>query len=89
MPIAGLSGIRLNTLKGYRIMSTEYVNTENEKIEIRTIPSGKFEGQKLLVIHSDDLGDYAPLLLDEGTVKWLLLVLKGMCPTPPLKGAES
>lgn len=60
-------------------MTISLINTQWEQISIETVKEGELEGQKLLVIHDD--GDAATdptraaILLDEFTVKWLLLAL--------------
>ncbi len=59
-------------------MTISMINSEWEKISITTIKEGKFKGQKILVIHDDSAvsNTQAAMLLDKGTVKWLLLALK-------------
>jgi len=53
---------------------TSLINSQNERIEIKKINSGDFDGQYLLVIHDDrHVSNVKALhLLDESTVRWLL-----------------
>ena len=54
-------------------MKNEYINSQDEKIEIKLVIDGPFEGEHVLCIHDDpDVSDtIAYHLLDKGTVKWL------------------
>jgi len=60
----------------------KYTNSENEVVSIQKLGWGPFEGQHILVIHDDPpplgSGAEAPMLLDEGTRKWLQRQLKIM-----------
>ena len=62
-----------------------HVNGEGERISVDLVPSGKFKGERILVIHDDPppngTGTKAPMLLDESTVEWLLSILDPS--TPP------
>jgi hypothetical protein len=48
------------------------LNSQNEKIEIRTVLEGDFKGMKVLILHCEVTGVRAPHLLDESTVDFLL-----------------
>ena len=67
-------GATVPTTKGSAM--PKHVNSENEVISINQLGPGPFEGQYLLVVHDDPppqgSGQQAPMLLDEGTRKWLL-----------------
>jgi hypothetical protein len=54
----------------------EHCNTENERLSIQRA-GGAFRGQLVLCIHDDDSqgGTLAPMLLDAGTIEWLLKIL--------------
>ncbi len=60
------------------VVISEYVNSENEKISIKSCDSGPFAGQLILVIHDDARagGTQAPMLLDNGTMCWLTNMLR-------------
>ena len=60
----------------------EHINTEQKKVSVRKLPDDFFDGQYILVIHDDPrpkgTGTQAPMLLDSGTVDWLLNILHGI-----------
>ncbi len=61
----------------------EHINSENEKVSIHKLEKGhKFENQFVLVIHDDPKphgsGVQAPMLLDSGTMDWLVNTIIGI-----------
>ena len=62
-----------------------HVNTEGERIAIERVTDGPFAGRQVLVLYDDPppngTGQRAPMLLDEGTRRWLLDALAE--PTKP------
>ena len=64
-------------------ITVSMVNSENEKISIEYINTGRFKGQRILVITDDDRGNITPPLrslhlLDEMTINWLLKELSNL-----------
>ncbi len=55
------------------------VNSQNERLTIERVQSGRFKGCTLLVLHEDEGGNphpvWAPMLLDSQTVQFLLYEL--------------
>ena len=64
-------------------------NSIREKITLDRVQSGDFEGQLVLTVHDDPPSRAkAPILLDEGTMRFLLLQIAKVAPFKAIRLLE-